>query len=292
MTNLLSTTSGLTWADLLANRGISMSALGAAYIVLGTNALLAAPIFMVCRTKLVISPNRASRDYGLFMAVLLVSLMVAATLENQLSAAPLTLPYSMFPHLVLLFVIHLWIYYHQEPWLIALGFAATASLVFLVALFGYLGDGARLAHWVTIAIASALLVFVWLRAVTTKRAFVKSSSTIYALSKEVGQELSLDQTPWLGLPQWVALVTASIALAMVNELLVGVGLTEMPAVQVISQAGLVMAITALVSGIPATTYWLARKSWMPELTRFVWIVWLVVGFALTYGNYLLRLQSA
>jgi hypothetical protein len=25
---------------------------------------------------------------------------------------------------------------------------------------------------------------------------------------------------------------------------------------------------------------------MPELTRFVWLAWIVVGFALTYDNYL------
>jgi hypothetical protein len=292
MTTLLSTTSGLTWAELMAGRGMTLQALGVAYILLVANGFLAVPLFLVFRSKLVISPNRASRDYGLFVAVLLVALLVAATLENQLSGAPVTLPYTFFPHIVMLFVIHLWIYYRQEPWLIALGVAATTSLVLLVSVVGYLGGGARLAHWVTVTIATALLIFVWLRSVTTKRAFVKSSNTLYALSKEVGQELSMDQTPWLGLPQWVALVTASLALATVNQLLVGVGLAEMPALHLVGQAGLVLAITALLSSIPAATYWLARKSWMPELTRFVWIVWLVVSFAFTYGNYLLRLQSA
>ena len=29
---------------------------------------------------------------------------------------------------------------------------------------------------------------------------------------------------------------------------------------------------------------------MPELTRFVWLVWIVVGFAFTYGNYLTTLS--
>jgi hypothetical protein len=30
---------------------------------------------------------------------------------------------------------------------------------------------------------------------------------------------------------------------------------------------------------------------MPELTRFVWLVWMVVGFAFTYGNILTRLHE-
>ena len=52
----------------------------------------------------------------------------------------------------------------------------------------------------------------------------------------------------------------------------------------------VIAVTATVCAVPASTYWLARKSWMPELTRFVWLVWIVVGFAFTYGNYLTTLD--
>ena len=39
------------------------------------------------------------------------------------------------------------------------------------------------------------------------------------------------------------------------------------------------------------TYWFARKAWMPELTRFAWLAWIVVGFAFTYGNYLTSLDE-
>ena len=289
MASLLSTASGLTWTQLLADTGISLAALGVAYLALVTNAIIAAALFIVCRRKLVINPNKAGRDYGLFMAVLIAALLVAATLENEISHAA-TLPYVAFPHMLLLFAIHLWIYYRQEPWMIALGMSATAGLILMVAALGY-GGNIRLAHWVIAGVATGFLIFLWISSVTTKRAFVKSSSTIYALSKEIDAETLIPQTPWLGLHQWVALVIASLTLATVNELLVGVGLAQIPAVEVLGQAGLVLAMTSLVSAIPAATYWLARKSWMPELTRFVWIVWLVVSFAFTYGNYLLRLQS-
>ena len=64
------------------------------------------------------------------------------------------------------------------------------------------------------------------------------------------------------------------------------------AVEIVGRSILLLGITALVSAIPAATYWLARHSWMPELTRFVWVVWLVVGFAFTYGNYLVSLGEA
>ena len=291
MATLLSTSSGLSWADLLAERGITLTALGSAYLLLLTNAALATALFVMCRSKLMISPNRASRDYGLFMAVLLIALLVAATLENEISATPATLPYAIFPHMLLLFMVHLWIYYRQEPWLIALGASVTASMVLMVTVLAYGNSSIRLAHWVTAGVASALLIFLWVKAITTKRAFVQSAGTIYAASKEGGAGLLTPQRPWLGLPQWVALAIASLGLGVVNQLLGGVGLAQVPAVQVASQAVLLLMITSLISAVPATTYWLAHRCWMPELTRIVWIVWLVVGFAFTYGNYLLSLQK-
>ena len=79
-------------------------------------------------------------------------------------------------------------------------------------------------------------------------------------------------------------------LAVVNALLRGSAVAQIPAIQVVLESALVIAVTATVCAVPATTYWLARKSWMPELTRFVWLVWIVVGFAFTYGNYLTTLD--
>ena len=43
---------------------------------------------------------------------------------------------------------------------------------------------------------------------------------------------------------------------------------------------MLLFITALVCAVPAGAYWFMRKTWMPELTRFVWLAWLVIGFAL------------
>ena len=70
----------------------------------------------------------------------------------------------------------------------------------------------------------------------------------------------------------------------------GRGLGEIPAVDVAVESGLLMLITAAVCAVPAVSYWLSRKAWMPELTRFVWLVWIVVGFVFTYGNYLTNLS--
>jgi len=53
-----------------------------------------------------------------------------------------------------------------------------------------------------------------------------------------------------------------------------------------------IVVTALVCAVPAVGYWLTRKAWMPELTRFAWLAWIVVGFAFTYGNYLNVLARA
>ena len=126
---------------------------------------------------------------------------------------------------------------------------------------------------------------------STKRAFVNASS-IYIGSKETPDAATAPQRPWLGLPQWVALIVASVALGVANSLLRGRGFEEIPAVEVAVESGLLLVVTALVCAVPALSYWVARKAWMPELTRFVWLAWIVVGFALTYGNYLSSLARA
>ena len=157
-----------------------------------------------------------------------------------------------------------------------------------------LGLGTQLsspAYWSTLLLLTALLGFLWYKAMSTKRAFVNASS-IYIGSKETPDGATTSQTPWLGLPQWVALIVASVALGIANSLLRGRGLEEIPAVEVAAESGLVLVVTALVCTVPALSYWVARKAWMPELTRFVWLAWIVVGFALTYGNYLTSLARA
>jgi hypothetical protein len=88
-----------------------------------------------------------------------------------------------------------------------------------------------------------------------------------------------------------ALVAASVALAIANSRCAGHGLEEIPAVDVRGRIRRLMLATTLVCAVPATTYWLARKAWMPELTRFAWLAWIVVGFAFTYSNYLTSLAK-
>ena len=274
----------------LVTRGITLKTLGAAYLGLLATGALTAALFIALRATLVISPNRSSRDYGLYAAVLLVTLLTAMALENELLPYPSrSLPYAALPQLLLLFVIHLLIYYRQETWLVGLGVASMASTIMVVGGLLYLNDFARPVHWATLPMALVLVVFAWWRCISTKAAFLKASS-IYLSSKETLDEEQPEQKPWLGLPQWVALVTASLFLALLNEVLGGAALAQIPAVEIVGRSILLLGITLLVSAIPAATYWLARHTWMPELTRFVWVVWLVVGFAFTYGNYLISLE--
>jgi len=110
-------------------------------------------------------------------------------------------------------------------------------------------------------------------------------------SKETLGTTVAPQKPWLGLPQCVGLVAASVGLGVANSLLQGRGLEELPAVDVAVESGLLLFTTAFVCAVPAGAYWFMRKTWMPELTRFVWLAWLVIGFALTYGNYLTSLTQ-
>jgi hypothetical protein len=78
------------------------------------------------------------------------------------------------------------------------------------------------AYWIALLVLGALLAFLWWKAVSTQRAFVKASS-IYLSSKESHGGAAAPQKPWLGLAQWVALIGASLGLGVANSLLRGHG---------------------------------------------------------------------
>ena len=270
----------------LAERGIDLGTLGAAYLFVLATLVATAAAFVAARAYLVISPNRFTRDYAIYVSALLLALLIAMGLENEILPRQMaTLQYAAVPQILLLLLIHLTLARRQEPWLVALAAASIAGTVAVTAVAGFATSLVHPAHWLTLLSFVTLLGFLWLKSVTTKRGFMTAKS-IYVTSKEGGDAPAAPQKPWLGLKQWVALTGASVLLAIVNALLRGLGLEEIPAVDVAIQSALLLTVTALICGVPALSYWLARKSWMPELTRFAWLVWIVVSFAFTYGSYL------
>ena len=277
---------------LLAARGIDLETLGAAYLALLATATLTGALFYAARSQLVISPNRGSRDYGSYVSLTLAALLIAIVLENEsLPSGTATLHYVLVPQLILLLGVHAAIWSRREPWLVALGGSATAATIVVGAALSLETELGAPAYSVALLLLAALLAFLWWKTVSTKRAFVKARS-IHLRSKESHGAAPAPQKPWLGLPQWVALIGASVGLGIANSLLRGRGLEEIASVEVATETGLVLLVTALVCALPALGYWLTRKAWMPELTRFVWLAWIVVGFALTYGNYLNSLSRA
>jgi hypothetical protein len=274
----------------LASRGITLASLGGAYLVLLANLIAAIGCFIVARSSLVISPNKTAKYYGVYVVVVLATLGIATALENEIVRGGAVLPYTVVPQIVLIAMIHLCIYYDQQPWLVALGASANAGAIIGAVIAVGLGAQVQIAHWTTLAVLAGLLAYLAKGAISTRAAFVAAKS-IYATSKEGGDGRVAPQKPWLGLPQWIALVVASVLLAFVNALLRGDDISHLPAIKVASESTLMLTVTFVVGAVPAAFYWLAHKNWMPELTRFVWLVWIVVGFAFTYGNILTSMYA-
>ena len=270
--------------ELLVRRDVTLAALGGAYLAFLANLVAAIACFMACRSWLVVSPNRAAKHYALYVVMVLAAVGIATFLENEL-VDDAALHYATLPHLLLLAMLHLWIYHRQEPWLIVLGASALVGAGATAAAAALLGERIGIAHFSALGLLGALVVYLAHYSVATKRGFVNAKS-IYLSSKERPDDRPVPQKPWLGLVQWIALIAASAALAVVNSLLRGSEISAIPAVDVASESTVLLAVTAFVCAVPATVYWLAHRNWMPELTRFVWLVWLVVGFAFTYGNIL------
>jgi hypothetical protein len=276
----------------LHDRGITFASLGAAYLIFLGSCIVTAAVYSAARSQLVVAPNRQSRNYAVYVIVALLTLMVATALENEVAHAAMpALRYVAYPQIAFLIATHVWIACRTEPWTIQLGASSLVGSALVAAAAAAATDSFRVAHGVTLVVIVGVLAFLWYSAISTKRAFV-SADSIYVRSKENLDAVAAPQKPWLGVPQCAALVGASVALAIANALLRGRGLEEIPAVDVAIESGLLVLATAFVCAVPATGYWIARKAWMPELTRFAWLAWIVVGFAFTYGNYLTRLAKA
>src|SRR5262245_63128265 len=90
-------------AALFAERGVDLATLGAAYLVFIVTAVLTAAGFYTARSQLVISPNRGSRDYGIYVSSALAALLIAIVLENEsLPKGSATLHYAVVPQIVAL----------------------------------------------------------------------------------------------------------------------------------------------------------------------------------------------
>lgn len=282
----------LDLAAALRSRGLDLASFGGAYIVFITSCIATIAVFFAARKHLVVAPNRQAREYAQYVCAVLLTLLIATALENELlpTAVP-SLRYVAYPQILVLIALHLWMFQRAEPWIIALGASSIAASTAVAALAAALTGSFRIAQGVSLLVLAGLLGFLWHKSISTKRAFANADS-IYVRSKESLRADAARQTPWLGLPHWTALVVASVLLAIVNSLLRGRSIHQIPALDVALESTLLLVVTALVSAVPATSYWLSRKAWMPELTRFVWLAWIVVGFAFTYGNYLTNLGKA
>src|SRR6185295_19388375 len=177
--------------------------------------------FHAIRHYLVISPNRFTRDHGVYVSWLLATLMIATLLENEtLPRGSATTHYAAVPQLLLLLGLNAWIWKRQEPWLVALGAAASAATIVVTVALALTTTLIGAAYVATALVLAALLVLLWLKAVSTKAEFMHAD-TIYIASKEMLGCVVAPQKPWLGLPQWVALIAASVGLAVGNSLLRG-----------------------------------------------------------------------
>ena len=169
---------------LLHDRGLDFAALGGAYLVLLATVIATIAVFAAARHLLVISPNRGARDYGIYVCLALATLFIAIVLENEtLPYGTATLHYAVVPELLLLLGLHLAIWQRQEPWLVALGGSGAAATVLVGALLGLTTSLIGPAYWVALALLTALLVFLWRKAIFTQRSFMTASS-IYMSSKE------------------------------------------------------------------------------------------------------------
>src|SRR5262245_56828403 len=134
----------------LNDRGITFASLGAAYLIFLASCVVTAAVYSAARKQLVVAPNRQSRNYALYVIAVLLTLVVATALENELSrtAAP-TLRYVAYPQILFLIALHVWVACRTEPWTIQLGASSLVGSALVAAAAAAATDSFRIAHGVT-----------------------------------------------------------------------------------------------------------------------------------------------
>src|SRR5262249_54285185 len=147
------------------------------YLIFLASCIVTAALYYAARKHLVVAPNRQSRNYALYVIAVLVTLLVATALDNELSRAAMpTLRYVAYPQILFLIAAHVWIVYRTEPWTIQLGASSLIGSSLVAASAAAATDSLRVAHGTTLLVVVGLLAFLWYSAISTKRAFVSAAS--------------------------------------------------------------------------------------------------------------------
>ena len=263
----------------------SWSAFGLAFAFLIASVLLAGIQYLYCRWQWVLTPSSISRKYSAALIILPSFYIISTVIENIfIGPGPDHLPYESIPQASLILFVHYLAYRSNEPASITMGMAlviATAA----VAIAAYFIAGAQLrpAQWAAGATALILVAFTLIKTSCTKKAFLSGRFTT---------ELETDHTGpsnrWsLSTGQYVALVVASLGVAVVAEMLKGVELHNLLALNILIYSVCILALTAAIVAIPAALHWLAAKRPLPDLDWVVWAVWLITSSSLLYLQHLM-----
>src|SRR5204863_4295461 len=136
--------------------------------------------------------------------------------------------YAAVPQLLLLLGLNAWIWTRQEPWLVAVGAAAGAATIVVTVVLALATTLIGAAYVATALVLAALLVLLWLKAVSTKSEFTHAN-TIYMVTKETLDAVVAPQKPWPGLPQWAALIAATVGLGVGHMVFAGAAHAPLPA---------------------------------------------------------------
>ena len=271
-----------------ADPRFSWATFGIAYAVFITALVVGVLLYGLYRWQMVVDTGPRTRRYSVAMMILTLLYLISTVLENEvLGTLASNLPYEAFPHALVLLGFHWWAYRDGQPATATFALCfATATLAAGAAFFALGWIAVRAGQWAGGGGAAILALYTFVKCSATKRSFVDASYFTETLSDIPAARrpfFSIRLTP---LHHGMALVVATLAAAVGMELLQGNPASELMALELFVDLALVLGATAVLTSVPVGAYWLAQHRVMPDLGWTVWVVWLLVAFALTYRAYL------
>lgn len=269
----------------VADEGVlfSWTAFGLAFAFLILTIVLAGVQYLYCRWHWVLTPSSITRRYCAALIILPAFYTISTVVENMLIGPGSNhLPYESIPQASLILFVHYLAYRNGQPATITLGITLVTATATMSAAALLIGEAPiRPAQWALGATALILLAYTLFKASCTKRAFLSGRFTTELEPEDTGMHYSRHRW-WLSPGHYVAIIVASLAVAVLAEVLDGVSPADLLLKNVLVYGLSVVGLTMVLVGLPAALHWLAAKRPLPDLGWVLWAVWLIASSSLLY----------
>ncbi len=269
----------------LSDPVFSWDAFGVAYAYFIACVVLAGLLYMFFRWQIVLNPGAITRRYAVAVQLIGLLYVIASILENAISDnGTSNLPYESLPLIGFVIIVHYLADREEQPAVLIFAFSLVIAIMavgFVALSMGWVEI--RPGQWVIGAVGAGMVGYTLAQTTRTKKSYIGRA----AVERKVSMKRAIPGVrAWLSVEQWVALAVASLVVAAVTQTLAGSSLLSVPARRIFYHMVVLLGGTLIIGLLYSGLHWLLSRRSAGELAWVLWMVWILIAFASTYGMFL------